>query len=158
MAARAGWSLTSGRVARNPDGLDLPGLLDRIESELGNASPAVQWTMNSCLAGIGIHFRSIGGAPSRSEKGRSLSRLSGFQGLHISVCPDLDQRDGAPAKVNIWDARLVLFSDTHGVLRPEATAALRGVDFIVHAGDVGSPEVLFLLAELAPVTAVPRKQ
>ena len=54
--ARAGWSLTSGRVARNPDGLDLPGLLDRIESELGNASPAVQWTMNSCLAGIGIHF------------------------------------------------------------------------------------------------------
>jgi len=55
-AARAGWSLTSGRVARNPDGLDLPGLLDRIESELGNASPAVQWTMNSCLAGIGIHF------------------------------------------------------------------------------------------------------
>jgi len=55
-AARAGWSLTSGRVARNPDGLDLTALLDRIESELGNASPTVQWTMNSCLAGIGIHF------------------------------------------------------------------------------------------------------
>jgi 3-methyladenine DNA glycosylase AlkD len=55
-AARAGWSLTSGRVARNPDGLDLPALLDRIESELGNAAPEVQWTMNSCLAGIGIHF------------------------------------------------------------------------------------------------------
>jgi 3-methyladenine DNA glycosylase AlkD len=55
-AARAGWSLTSGRVARNPDGLDLPALLDRIESEMGNAAPEVQWTMNSCLAGIGIHF------------------------------------------------------------------------------------------------------
>ena len=55
-AARAGWSLTSGRVARNPAGLDLPVLLDRIEAELGNADSRVQWTMNSCLAGIGIHF------------------------------------------------------------------------------------------------------
>jgi 3-methyladenine DNA glycosylase AlkD len=55
-AARAGWSLTAGRVARNPDGLDLPALLDRIESEMGSADPRVQWTMNSCLAGIGIHF------------------------------------------------------------------------------------------------------
>ena len=55
-AARAGWSLTSGRVARDPEGLDLPALLDRIESELGTAASEVQWTMNSCLAGIGIHF------------------------------------------------------------------------------------------------------
>lgn len=55
-AARAGWSLTSARVARAPEGLDLPGLLDRIESEMGAAAPAAQWTMNSCLAGIGIHF------------------------------------------------------------------------------------------------------
>jgi 3-methyladenine DNA glycosylase AlkD len=54
-AARAGWSLTAGRVARSPDGLDLPALLDRIESELGGAAAEVQWTMNSCLAGIGIH-------------------------------------------------------------------------------------------------------
>jgi 3-methyladenine DNA glycosylase AlkD len=55
-AARAGWSLTSGRVARSPEGLDLPALLERIESEMGGAAPEVQWTMNSCLAGIGIHF------------------------------------------------------------------------------------------------------
>ena len=55
-AARAGWNLTSGRIAKNPDGLDLPALLDRIESEMGKAAPEVQWTMNSCLAGIGIHF------------------------------------------------------------------------------------------------------
>ena len=55
-AARAGWSLTSERIAKNPDGLDLPALLDRIESEMGNAAPEVQWAMNSCLAGIGIHF------------------------------------------------------------------------------------------------------
>ena len=55
-AARAGWSLTSGRIAREPDGLDLPGLLDRIESDMGDAPAAVQWTMNAALAGIGIHF------------------------------------------------------------------------------------------------------
>lgn len=54
-AARAGWSLTSERIARSPDGLDLPALLDRIEAELGSAAPEAQWTMNSCLAGIGIH-------------------------------------------------------------------------------------------------------
>jgi 3-methyladenine DNA glycosylase AlkD len=55
-AARAGWSLTSERVGRSPDGLDLPALLDRIEAELANAAPEAQWTMNSCLAAIGIHF------------------------------------------------------------------------------------------------------
>jgi 3-methyladenine DNA glycosylase AlkD len=54
--ARAGWSLTSERVQKNPEGLDLPALLDRIESEMGSADPAVQWTMNGTLAGIGIHF------------------------------------------------------------------------------------------------------
>ena len=55
-AARAGWSLTSERIAKSPDGLDLPALLDRIEREMGSAAPEVQWTMNGCLAGIGIHF------------------------------------------------------------------------------------------------------
>jgi 3-methyladenine DNA glycosylase AlkD len=55
-AARAGWSLTSVRIGKKPDGLDVPALLDRIESEMGNAAPEVQWTMNFCLAGIGIHF------------------------------------------------------------------------------------------------------
>jgi len=54
-AARAGWSLTVERVVKSPDGLDLPGLLDRIESEMGTADPVVQWTMNSTLAEIGIH-------------------------------------------------------------------------------------------------------
>ena len=56
MAARAGWSLTAERVVKSPEGLDLPALLDRIESEMGNATPEVQWTMNSALAEIGIHF------------------------------------------------------------------------------------------------------
>jgi 3-methyladenine DNA glycosylase AlkD len=55
-AARAGWSLTSELIDKNPEGLDLPALLDRIESEMKDAAPEVQWTMNFCLAGIGIHF------------------------------------------------------------------------------------------------------
>ena len=55
-AARAGWSLTSERIAKSSEGLDLPALLDRIESEMADAAPQVQWTMNFCLAGIGIHF------------------------------------------------------------------------------------------------------
>jgi len=47
-----------------------------------------------------------------------------------------------------------VISDTHGLLRPEAVDALRGVDRIIHAGDIGAPEVLSALAALAPVTAV----
>lgn len=55
-AARSGWSLTSERIAKNPEGLDLPALLERIDSEMGDAAPEKQWTMNFCLAEIGIHF------------------------------------------------------------------------------------------------------
>ena len=56
MAARAGWSLTAGRVVKSPDGLDLPALLKRIEFEMGSAAPEIQWTMKCALAEIGIHF------------------------------------------------------------------------------------------------------
>ncbi|HEX3499282.1 MAG TPA: metallophosphoesterase family protein [Stellaceae bacterium] len=47
-----------------------------------------------------------------------------------------------------------LISDTHGLLRPGATEALRGSDAIIHAGDIGDPAILTELARLAPVTAV----
>ena len=49
---------------------------------------------------------------------------------------------------------LGVISDTHGLVRPEALAALKGVERIVHAGDIGSPEVLEALERVAPVTAV----
>jgi putative phosphoesterase len=49
---------------------------------------------------------------------------------------------------------LGVISDTHGLLRPEAVEALRGSDMIVHAGDVGSAEVLRELEKIAPVIAV----
>jgi len=54
VVASAGWALTSERVTRNPDGLDLPGLLDTIEEEMKDAPDRLQWAMNNCLAQIGI--------------------------------------------------------------------------------------------------------
>src|SRR5690606_18831306 len=47
-----------------------------------------------------------------------------------------------------------IISDTHGLLRPEAKAALEGCDAIVHAGDIGKPDVLGALEAIAPVTAI----
>lgn len=50
--------------------------------------------------------------------------------------------------------RVGIISDTHGLLRPEAERLLAGVDAIIHAGDVGHPDVLRKLKEIAPVFAV----
>lgn len=50
--------------------------------------------------------------------------------------------------------RLGLISDTHGLLRPEASALLKGCDHIIHGGDIGGADILAQLSELAPVTAV----
>ena len=47
-----------------------------------------------------------------------------------------------------------VISDTHGLLRPEALEALRGSQHIIHAGDVGEPEILEKLRKIAPVTAI----
>jgi putative phosphoesterase len=51
-------------------------------------------------------------------------------------------------------AVLGVISDTHGLLRPQAVEALRGVAHILHAGDVGAPEVLDELRQIAPLTVV----
>ena len=50
--------------------------------------------------------------------------------------------------------RIGIISDTHGLLRPEALAHLEGVDHIIQAGDIGSPELVPRPAEIAPVTAI----
>jgi putative phosphoesterase len=47
-----------------------------------------------------------------------------------------------------------IISDTHGLLRPEALAALDGSDYIIHAGDIGDPMILHKLAEIGPLTAI----
>jgi len=54
VVASAGWALTSERVAKKPDGLDLSGLLDSVEAEMKDAPDRLQWAMNNCLAQIGI--------------------------------------------------------------------------------------------------------
>jgi putative phosphoesterase len=50
--------------------------------------------------------------------------------------------------------RVGLISDTHGLLRPQAAAFLRGCDHIIHGGDIGDPEILAQLSAIAPLTAV----
>src|SRR4051794_14235460 len=54
VVASAGWALTTERVAKKPDGLDLAGLLDVIEAAMRDAPDRLQWAMNHCLAQIGI--------------------------------------------------------------------------------------------------------
>ena len=54
VVASAGWALTSERVVKKPQGLDLPGLLDTIEAQMKDAPDRLQWAMNMCLAQIGI--------------------------------------------------------------------------------------------------------
>lgn len=54
LVASAGWALTTERVRRKPEGLDLAGLLDVIEAEMGDAPDRLQWAMNECLGHIGI--------------------------------------------------------------------------------------------------------
>ena len=47
-----------------------------------------------------------------------------------------------------------VISDTHGLLRPQAVEALRGSEHIIHAGDIGAPEIISELKQIAPVTAI----
>ncbi|GGP82930.1 DNA alkylation repair protein [Streptomyces virginiae] len=54
VVASAGWALTTERVAKRPEGLDLSELLDVIEAEMKDAPDRLQWAMNHCLAQIGI--------------------------------------------------------------------------------------------------------
>jgi 3-methyladenine DNA glycosylase AlkD len=59
VVASAGWALTTERVAKKPEGLDLTGLLDVIEAELKYAPDRLQWAMNHCLAQIGIEHAGL---------------------------------------------------------------------------------------------------
>ncbi len=58
---------------------------------------------------------------------------------------------GKRARAATRGAVVGVISDTHGLLRPEAVAALAGVDVIVHAGDIGSAAVLEALRQIAPI-------
>ncbi len=54
VVAASGWALTSERIVKKPEGLDLPGLLDLIEAQMKEAPERLQWAMNNALAQIGI--------------------------------------------------------------------------------------------------------
>ena len=54
VVASAGWALTTERVVKQPDALDLEGLLDVVEAQMKDAPERLQWAMNNCLAQIGI--------------------------------------------------------------------------------------------------------
>jgi uncharacterized protein len=72
------------------------------------------------------------------------------------LCPEgsLGKRSLERLHSTVMDKQVGVISDTHGLLRPEALAALASVDLIVHAGDIGSAELLDALAAIAPVVAV----
>jgi 3-methyladenine DNA glycosylase AlkD len=95
MTHRAGWSLTAERIIKSPEGLDLVTLLDRIEAEMGTAPAPVQWTMNYCLAEIGIHF------PEHRERALSI-------GEKLGVFRDYPTSKGCTSPfAPIWIAEMV---------------------------------------------------
>jgi putative phosphoesterase len=57
-------------------------------------------------------------------------------------------------RLTLKSGRIGVISDTHGLVRPHATEALKGSELIVHAGDIGKPEVLAALQSIAPVIAI----
>jgi putative phosphoesterase len=61
---------------------------------------------------------------------------------------------GKQLQINSKPQRIGLISDTHGLVRPEALAALRDSDLVIHAGDIGKPEVIRALEEIAPLLAI----
>src|SRR5215475_13689352 len=66
------------------------------------------------------------------------------------MCAKVSQKKIVPEAVNT----IGVISDTHGLLRPEALAALQGSDYIIHAGDIEDPAILDGLCDMAQVTAV----
>jgi putative phosphoesterase len=81
-----------------------------------------------------------------NEAGRGRYQLASLPSAAAGAGEQL-ARSKAPVRVGV-------ISDTHGCLRPEALAALRGADHLVHAGDIGKPGVLRELRAVAPLTAV----
>jgi 3-methyladenine DNA glycosylase AlkD len=99
LVGRAGWSLTTARVVKKAQGLDLPALLDQIEKEMKQAPAEKQWAMNHCLAEIGIHHASLRSRAIKiGERLKVRHRLPGLSGLYAAGCAYVDRRAGAPAR------------------------------------------------------------
>jgi putative phosphoesterase len=72
----------------------------------------------------------------------------------ISICVRTFSQPTSAGAAYSENVKLGIISDTHGLLRPEALPALRGVDRILHCGDVGKISILDELTKIAPVTAI----
>lgn len=95
LVGRAGWSLTTERVVKNAEGLDLDALLDQIEKEMKRAPAQKQWAMNHCLAEIGIHHSEL------------RARAIGI-GERLAVLIDYPASPGCtPPYAPIWIAEMV---------------------------------------------------
>src|SRR5437899_2619967 len=77
--------------------------------------------------------------------------LVGGGDVGTELCSAAPVRTPAPTRAQLI---IGVISDTHGLLRPDALAALRGSDYVIHAGDIGDPDILKKLAQIAPVTAI----
>ena len=99
-AARAGWDLTSERIGRSPDGLDLPALLDRIEAEMGGARSGGPMDHEFLLGRDRNPLPRASPAGSLDRRGiGGRSRLPRLKGMYIAFRPNLDSGDGPPAGV-----------------------------------------------------------
>jgi putative phosphoesterase len=136
-------------------GFEVLGLEEIVSfTAVGNRrSRAVMERLGMTDSGLFEHPRVPVGSPLRAHCLYRLRR-SGGPARRASTVPSRRRRNEAPDDRGSVRTRVGLISDTHWLLRPEAVTFLRGSDFIVHAGDVGSDKVLEILAHLAPVTVV----
>jgi 3-methyladenine DNA glycosylase AlkD len=104
LVGRAGWSLTTERVVKKAEGLDIDALLDQIEKEMKQAPTQKQWAMNHCLAEIGIHH---------SERRARAIRI----GERLAVLIDYPASPGCtPPYAPVWIAEMVRRNE--GTQRP----------------------------------------
>ena len=95
VVAGAGWALTTERVAKKPDGLDLPGLLDVVEAGMRDAPERLHWAMHHCLAQLGI------------EHAEHRARAIGI-GEHLRVLEDYPTPPGCTSPyAPVWIAEMV---------------------------------------------------
>lgn len=95
LIGRAGWTLTVDRVVKQPQGLDLTALLDQIEREMKAAPEPKQWSMNHCLAEIGIRY------PELRQRAIAI-------GKQLEVLKDYPASPGCtPPYVPLWIAEMV---------------------------------------------------
>jgi putative phosphoesterase len=89
-----------------------------------------------------------------STRLRAHTQVRPYKKLFLAIAICLKSTSMALLSPDKSDHLIGIISDTHGLLRPEASSALAGVELIIHAGDIGNPEILSELSKIAPVHAV----